>query len=257
MRRVFVTGMGAVTPLGNSVDETWQGLLEGRAGGGPITRFDPTDFTTRIAAEVKDFDPGQYIDKKEKRRMDLAEQFAVVASEMALIDCGLDLETVDKDRVGVVIGSGIGGIETFENQHSRFMKGGQGKVSPFFIPMMIVDMCAGLVSIRHGLRGPNYATVSACASSAHAISDAFHIIQRGEADVMIAGGAEAAITPTSVAGFCQARAMTTRNDEPENRSTRNGMVFLWAKVRESSFSRPKSMRRLVVPNSSPSFLAAA
>jgi len=218
MRRVFVTGMGAVTPLGNSVDETWQGLLEGRAGGGPITRFDPTDFTTRIAAEVKDFDPGQYIDKKEKRRMDLAEQFAVVASEMALIDCGLDLETVDKDRVGVVIGSGIGGIETFENQHSRFMKGGQGKVSPFFIPMMIVDMCAGLVSIRHGLRGPNYATVSACASSAHAISDAFHIIQRGEADVMIAGGAEAAITPTSVAGFCQARAMTTRNDEPEKSS---------------------------------------
>lgn len=218
LRRVVVTGMGGVTPLGNSVEETWQALLAGKSGIGLVTRFDVSDYTTKVAGEIKNLDTSGVIEKKELRRMDLSEQYAIVASEQAIQDSGLDLEGIDHDRCGVVIGSGIGGISTFETQHERLLKGGPGKVSPFFIPMMIIDMCAGLVSIRYGFRGPNYATVSACASSAHAISDAFRIIQRGEADIMIAGGAEATITPTSMAGFCQARAMSTRNDEPERAS---------------------------------------
>jgi len=204
--------------LGNSFDELWEGLLAGRSGIGTITKFDVSEYPTKIAGEVKDFDGSLYIDKKELRRMDLTEQYAIVASEEAIKDSGLDLKAVDPDRCGVVIGSGIGGIGTFEKQHSLLMRSGPGRVSPFFIPMMIIDMCAGLVSIRYGFRGPNYATVSACASSAHAISDSFRIIQRGEADVMIAGGAEATITPTSLAGFCQAKALSTRNDEPERAS---------------------------------------
>ncbi|MCK4461620.1 MAG: beta-ketoacyl-ACP synthase II [candidate division Zixibacteria bacterium] len=217
-KRVVVTGMGGVTPLGNSVEETWRALLAGESGIGLVTRFDVSDYPTKIAAEIKNLDTSGVIEKKELRRMDLAEQYTIVASEQAIQDSGLDLEGIDLDRCGVVIGSGIGGISTFEIQHERLLKGGPGKVSPFFIPMMIIDMCAGLVSIRYGFRGPNYATVSACASSAHAISDAFRIIQRGEADVMVAGGAEATITPTSMGGFCQARAMSTRNDEPERAS---------------------------------------
>ncbi len=183
-----------------------------------MTRFDVSDYSTRIAAEVKDFDPGDTIAKKERRRMDLAEQYAMYATAQALDDSGLDLERIDKARCGVIIGSGIGGISTFEAQHERLLQGGPGKVSPFFIPMMISDMCAGLVSIKWGFQGPNYATVSACASSAHAIADAYRIIERGEADIMLAGGAEATITPTSMAGFCQAKAMSTRNDEPHRAS---------------------------------------
>jgi beta-ketoacyl-acyl-carrier-protein synthase II len=214
LRRVVVTGMGGVTPLGNNVEETWQALLAGKSGVGPVTRFDVSDYTTKIAAEVKDLDASEFIDKKELRRMDPAEQYAIIASEEALNHSKLDLDSVDPDACGVVIGSGIGGISTFEQQHARLLKGGPGKVSPFFIPMMITDMCAGLVSIRYNFRGPNYATVSACASSAHAISDAFKIIQHGQADVMVAGGAEATITPVAMAGFCQARAMSTRNDDP-------------------------------------------
>jgi 3-oxoacyl-[acyl-carrier-protein] synthase II len=216
--RTVVTGLGAVTPLGNTVEEYWSGLLEGRSGVAHVTRFDTKEYPTKIAAEVKGFDASQYIDKKELRRMDPAEQYAIAATEQAIKDAGLDLSRLDLDRCGVVIGSGIGGISTFEQQHGTLMTSGPGRVSPFFIPMMIIDMCAGLVSIRLGFRGPNYATVSACASSAHAISDAFRIIQRGEADLMIAGGAEATITPTSMAGFCQARAMSTRNDEPTKAS---------------------------------------
>ncbi|MEW5992892.1 MAG: beta-ketoacyl-ACP synthase II [Candidatus Zixiibacteriota bacterium] len=216
--RTVVTGIGVMSPLGNSFEELWQNLLAGKSGVGPVTRFDVTDYPTRIAAEVKDFDASVYIDKKEARRMDLAEQYAVAASELALQDSGLDIPAVDPDRCGVVIGSGIGGISTFEKQHSLLMESGPNRVSPFFIPMMIIDMCAGLVSMRYGFRGPNYATVSACASSAHAVSDAFRIIQRGEADIMIAGGAESTITPTALAGFCQAKALSTRNDEPERAS---------------------------------------
>jgi 3-oxoacyl-[acyl-carrier-protein] synthase II len=217
-RRVVVTGMGVVSPLGHTVDELWQSLLDGKSGVGLITRFDTTDYPTRIAAEVTDFDPGDAVDKKEVRRMDLAELYAMYATDRAVHDGGLDLDGMDMDRCGVVIGSGIGGITTFEKQHSMLEKSGPGRVSPFFIPMMIIDMCAGLVSIKYGFRGPNYATVSACASSAHAISDSFHIIQRGEADMMITGGSEATITPTALAGFCQAKALSTRNDEPHRAS---------------------------------------
>ncbi|HWR81816.1 MAG TPA: beta-ketoacyl-ACP synthase II [Candidatus Deferrimicrobium sp.] len=217
-RRCVVTGIGVLSPAGNSLDELWSNLITGQSGIGPVTRFDVSDYPTRIAGEVKNFDSSAYIEKKELRRMDLAEQYAIVASEKALRDAGLDTQTVDLDRCGVVIGSGIGGISTFEQQHSLLVQSGPGRVSPFFIPMMIIDMCAGLVSMRFGFRGPNYATVSACASSAHAIADAFRIVQRGEADVMLAGGAEATITPTALAGFCQAKALSTRNEEPHRAS---------------------------------------
>lgn len=217
-KRVVVTGLGVLSPVGNTVDAFWQAVLDGTSGVGPITRFDTSDYTTRIAAEVKEFDPSPYLDKKELRRLDLSEQYAIVASELAMTDAGLKRDAIDPDRCGVVIGSGIGGIATFEKQHQLLLESGPGRVSPFFIPMMIIDMCAGLVSIRLGFRGPNYATVSACASSAHAIADSYRIIQRDEADVMITGGAESTITPTSLAGFCQAKALSSRNDEPERAS---------------------------------------
>lgn len=216
--RAVVTGLGVISPIGNSVEEAWGNMLAGKSGVGMVTRFDTANYTTKIAGEVRKFDPAAFIDKKELRRMDLAEQYALVASELAIRDSGIDLSKVDLEKAGVVIGSGIGGITTFEQQHSTLVTSGPGRVSPFFIPMMIIDMCAGLVSMRFGFKGPNYATVSACASSAHAIADAFRCVQRGEADIMIAGGAEATITPTSMAGFCQARAMSTRNDEPEKAS---------------------------------------
>jgi 3-oxoacyl-[acyl-carrier-protein] synthase II len=213
--RAVVTGMGLITPLGNSLDEYFQNLLDGKSGISLVTKFDISEYPTKIAAEIKDFDPSKFLDKKEVRRLDLSEQYAVAASQMALDHSGLNLDNVDRDRAGVVIGSGIGGITTFEKQHELLLKSGPGRISPFFIPMMIIDMCAGLVSMRFDFRGPNYGTVSACASSSHAIYDAFRIIQRGEADIMITGGAESTITPTSMAGFCSAKAMSTRNDDPE------------------------------------------
>lgn len=217
-RRVVITGMGVVSPLGSTVDDLWQGLRSGASGVRRITYFDTKDLTSQIASEVTGFEPTEYIEKKELRRMDLAQQYAIVASEQAVSMAGLKEADVDPDRAGVVIGSGIGGIATFEKQHALLMNSGPNRVSPFFIPMMIADMCAGLISIRLGYRGPNYATVSACSSSGHAITDAMRIIQRGEADVMITGGSEAAITPTSLAGFCQAKALSTRNDDPEHAS---------------------------------------
>jgi 3-oxoacyl-[acyl-carrier-protein] synthase II len=210
--------MGVISPVGHDVDTFWKAILNAESGIGPVTKFDVSNYSTRIAAEVKDFDGSKYIDKKELRRLDLSEQYAIVASEQALADSGLDLKAVDLDMCGVIIGSGIGGINTFEKQHGLLLNSGPGRVSPFFIPMMIIDMCAGMVSIRFGFRGPNYATVSACASSSHAILNAARAIERGEADVMISGGSEATITPTSLAGFCQARAISTRNDEPERAS---------------------------------------
>ncbi len=217
-KRVVLTGMGAVTPLGLGVDDYWSALENGKSGIGPITRFDTSDYSAKIAAEVKGFDGLVYLDKKECRRMDMVEQYAIAASQMAVDDSGLDFEKEDPFRSGSIIGSGIGGISTFENQHANLMNSGPGRVSPFFIPMMIIDMCAGLVAIRFGLRGPNYATVSACSSSSHAILDAFKIVQRGDADIMVTGGSEMTITPTAVAGFCSARALSTRNDEPEKAS---------------------------------------
>jgi 3-oxoacyl-[acyl-carrier-protein] synthase II len=210
--------MGVISPVGHDVDTFWKAILNAESGIGPVTKFDVSNYSTRIAAEVKDFDGSKYIEKKELRRLDLSEQYAIVASEQAIVDSGLDLKAVDLDMCGVIIGSGIGGINTFEKQHGLLLNSGPGRVSPFFIPMMIIDMCAGMVSIRFGFRGPNYATVSACASSSHAILNAARAIERGEADVMISGGSEATITPTSLAGFCQARAISTRNDEPERAS---------------------------------------
>ena len=192
--------MGVVTPLGNNVDELWPALLRGESGVGPVTRFDASAYTTRIAAEVKNFDPLKYFEKKELKRTDLGQQYAIAASQQAIDDSGLKLDSVDPDRAGVIIGSGVGGIETFEAQVGKLLSSGPGRVSPFFIPMMIVDMCAGLVSIRFNFRGPNYAVVSACASSSHALLDAYYVIQRGEADIMMAGGAEAAVGPGGPVG---------------------------------------------------------
>jgi len=217
-RKVVVTGMGVISPLGESVDELWKNLLAGKSGISKVTKFDTTGFPVHIAGEIKNFDSSKYFDKKETRRMDLSAQYAVAASINAVKDSGLKVDALDLDRCGVVIGSGIGGIETFEKQRDLLVKSGPDRVSPFFIPMMIIDMSAGLVSIKFGFSGPNYGTVSACASSAHAISDSFKIIQRGEADVMLTGGAEATITSSSMAGFCQAKALSLRNDEPEKAS---------------------------------------
>ena len=215
-RRVVVTGIGLVTPLGDTLDEFWDNLISGKSGVSSITRFDASGLPTRIAAEIKDLDPGEYIDKKIARRMDPSQRYAVVASGKAIDDSGLDLDSINLHRAGVVIGSGIGGLCTFESQHTIILKQGPLKVSPFFIPMMIADMSAGLVSIRFGFKGPNFATVSACASSSHAVADSFALIQRGSADVMLAGGTEAPITLTSIAGFCAAKAMSTKNDNPES-----------------------------------------
>jgi 3-oxoacyl-[acyl-carrier-protein] synthase II len=217
-RRVVVTGMGLISALGNDLASSWKALLAGTPGVGPITRFDPSAFATRIAAEVKEFDPLIWIEKKETRRQDLFTQYAMAASIMAMDDSGIDMGKEDPNRVGVIIGSGIGGIATHEEQNRRYLDGGPSRISPFYIPMMIPDMASGVVSMRFGAKGPNYCTVSACASSAHAIGDAFRLIKHGDADVMIAGGTEAAVTEMSIGGFAAMKAMSTRNDEPERAS---------------------------------------
>jgi 3-oxoacyl-[acyl-carrier-protein] synthase II len=218
-RRVVITGMGAVTPLGNSVAEYWDSLKNGRSGAGPITLFDTTDFATKIAAEVKDFDPTAHIDRKMSRRMDRFCMFAVSATAMAMEDAGLsDLSGIDVNRVGVVVGSGIGGMTTFESNHTALVEEGPRRISPLFIPMMIADISPGYISIIHGLKGPNYATTSACATASHAIGDACRIIERGDADIMISGGSEASVTAMGVGGFNAMRALSTRNDEPERAS---------------------------------------
>jgi 3-oxoacyl-[acyl-carrier-protein] synthase II len=225
-RRVVVTGMGALTPLGNTLDEFWAGLREGRSGIGPITKFDAGvkddkgeyRFVTRIAGEVRNFDPLKYIDKKDVRRLDLYLQYAIATSAMAVEDTGLDTAKVDATRFGVLIGSGIGGISTLLEGQKVLESKGADRVSPFVIPMLIVNMAAGLVSMRFGAKGPNSSVVTACATGNHAIGDAFKIIQRGDADLMIAGGAEAIIIPLTIAGFCSMKAMSTRNDDPAKAS---------------------------------------
>ncbi len=229
-RRVVITGLGALTPIGNNITEFWEGLKSGRNGAGLITKFDATNFNTRFAFEIKNYDPSQYIDKKELKRMDPYTQLGVAASVMAMQDSGLDLEKENLERIGVVFGSGIGGMFTFEAQHSAFLEGGSRKISPFFVPMMISDIAAGQISIRFGLKGPNYATTSACATSSHAIADAFMLVQRGSADLMLCGGAEAAITPMSIGGFNALRALSTWNDRYMEASRpfdkdRNGFVM--------------------------------
>lgn len=216
--RIVVTGAGVVSPVGNTVEACWNNLVAGVSGAGPITRFDVTNFETKFACEVKDFSFEGVLDRKEAKRMDRFVQFAVVASAEALRNAGIDLERTDRERVGVLIGSGIGGMETFETQHTALMEKGPGRVSPFFIPMMISDMAAGQVSIQFGLKGPNFGTVSACASGAHAIGEALRLLRAGDADVILAGGAEATITPMAVAGFNSARALSLRNDDPRRAS---------------------------------------
>ncbi|MGI8510975.1 MAG: beta-ketoacyl-ACP synthase II [Gemmatimonadaceae bacterium] len=230
-RRVVVTGMGVVTPVGNSVAATWDALLAGRSGVGPITKFDPAKFPVRIAAEVKDFNPGDFMERKEVKRSDVYTQYSVAAAKMAMADAGLsDTSALDPDRIGVIVGSGIGGLKSFEEQHDVYREMGPGKISPFFIPMFIADIAAGIVSMHFNAKGPNYATVSACATSAHAIGDAFRTIQYGDADVMISGGAEATVTPMAIGGFANMKALSERNDSPATASrpfdaTRDGFVM--------------------------------
>ena len=214
---MVVTGMGLVCPLGNTVEEFWKRLIAGESGIGPLTRFDAAAYDTRIAGEVRGFKPEDFMDRKDIRRTDLFVQYAVAASRQALNQASVR-EAVDPDRFGVIVGSGIGGISTFEDQHRTLLEKGPNRVSPFFIPMMISDMASGQVSILFGAKGPNYCTVSACSSGAHAVGEAFRIIQNSEADVMIAGGAEAPVTPVSFAGFCSMKAMSTRNDDPTRAS---------------------------------------
>ncbi len=217
-RRVWVTGAGVVSPIGIGMDVFWSQLVAGVSGAAPITRFDASGYATRFACEVKDFTTEGAIDRKDAKRMDRFVQFAVVASHEAIRNARLDLDATNRDRVGVIIGSGIGGMETFETQHSILKDRGPDRVSPFFIPMMISDMAAGQVSIQFGLRGPNFCTVSACSSGAHAIGEALRLIRAGDADIIVAGGSEATITPMALAGFSSARTLSTRNDEPQRAS---------------------------------------
>ena len=217
-RRVVVTGMGLVTAVGKTTEDTWEALLAGRSGARPIERFDTTDFDVRFACEVKGFDPTDYMGRKEARRADLFAQFGVAAADLAVRDAGWDLSRPAGERTGVLIGSGIGGIKTFEEQCKTFLDKGPSRVSPFFVPMFIPDIASGLVSIRLGAKGPNYCTVSACASSAHAVGESFRLIELGKADAMVTGGAEAPITGLAVAGFGNMKALSARNDEPEKAS---------------------------------------
>lgn len=218
MHRVVVTGAGLVTPLGPDVASTWEGMLAGRSGAGPITKFDPARLGVRFACEVKGFDALQYMDRKEARRYDLFAQFALGAAHQAVTQAGLEGRFPDPDRTGVVIGSGIGGMQTYEENCAAYITKGPDRVSPFFVPMYIPDIAAGLVSIRYGLRGPNFCTVSACASSAHAIGESYKMIRHGAAPAMVAGGAEAAITGLTVAAFDNMKALSRRNDAPEQAS---------------------------------------
>lgn len=217
-RRVVVTGMGMVSPLGTSVEKSWQALIQGKSGVGRITKFDPTGFDTQIAAEVKDFVPENFIDKKEMKRMDIFIQYAMAAAAMAMEDSQLKITPANADRVGVVVGAGLGGLTTIETFHKILMERGPGRISPFFIPSLIVNEAPGQISMRFGAKGPNTSVVTACATGNHNIGDAWRIIQRGDADAVIAGGVEATVTPLAVSGFNAMKALSTRNQEPERAS---------------------------------------
>ncbi len=233
LKRVVVTGLGAVTPLGNTAKETWEAAIAGKSGAGPITHFDATAFKTKFACEVKNFDSAAYVDRKEARKMDPYCIFAMAASQMAIEDSKMDLEQVDKNRVGVVLGVGIGGMRTFEEEEWNYARTGETigpKYNPFFIPKMIADICAGNISIKYGFHGPNFITSSACASSTNAIADAFNLIRLGKAEVIVTGGTEAAIYPGGVGGFGSMHAISSRNDDPEGASrpfsaSRDGFVM--------------------------------
>lgn len=217
-RRVVVTGLGTISPLGHNKEDFWSALSEGKSGIGDISLFDVSAYTSRIAGEVKNFDAEEYLGKKDSRRTDRFVQFALVAAMEAAQDAHLDMEKEDAARVGVLVGSGIGGLSTIEKQHRELLAKGPGRISPFFIPMLIVDMASGQISIKLGAKGPNSCVATACASSSHAIGDAYRIIERGEAEVMISGGAEAAITSLGLGGFCAMKALSKHNDEPEKAS---------------------------------------
>ncbi len=218
VRRVVVTGMGVISPVGNSKEEFWNSITEGRSGVRRLTHFDPTGYDSQIAGQVNSFDASARLGKKEARRMDRFTQFALVAALDAVEDSKLDLSREELERIGVLVGSGIGGLSTIEAEHSTLLKKGPSKISPFFIPMLIVDMASGQIAIRLGIKGPNFCVATACASASHAIGDSYRIVHRGEADLMITGGTEAAITPLGVGGFCAMKALSTRNDEPEKAS---------------------------------------
>ena len=230
-RRVVVTGIGTINPLGNNIEEYFSNLEKGVSGAGPITHFDPSHFKTKFACELKGYDPSQFFDRKELRKYDLYTQYALVAAEQAVKDSGLDLESIDKDMTGVIWASGIGGLETFYQEVKSYVEGGQiPRYSPFFIPKMIADMAAGHISMKYGFRGPNYCTVSACASSNHAMIDALTYLRLGRADIIVTGGSEAAINPPGVGGFNSMQALSTRNDEPTKASrpfdaNRDGFVI--------------------------------
>ena len=217
-RRVVITGIGMITPVGNDVKSTWSGLINGKCGVGNITLFDTENFATKIAAEVKNFDPTQYFEFKEVKKLDRFTQLAMASAIEAMDDAGFDLEKVDRDRFGVIVGSGIGGMESLEASHSKLLEAGPRRITPFFIPQMISDIAAGHISMKWNLKGPNYATVSACATSAHSVGAGLRTIQYGDADIMLCGGAEAAITPMGIGGFNAMKAISTRNDEPEKAS---------------------------------------
>ena len=219
-RRVVVTGLGVISPLGNTVAATWEAMVAGRSGAGPITRFDPAALSVKFACEVKGFDPGLYLDKKEARRYDLFAQFAMGAAVQAVNDACLDKswDAVNRQRVGVIIGTGTGGIATFEENMRAYIEKGPSRVSPFFVPMFMANVASAVVSMRYGVKGPNYCTVSACATSGHSVGDAFRLIQHDDADVMIAGGSEAAITPLALASFANMKALSERNDDPRTAS---------------------------------------
>ncbi len=231
LKRVVVTGLGALTPIGNNKDEYWEGLISGKSGAAPITYYDTEKFKTKFACELKNFNPEDYFDRKEARKMDRFAQYALVSSDEAIADAKLDLEKIDKFRVGVIWGAGIGGLETFQNEVMDFAKGdGTPRFNPFFIPKMIADIAPGNISIKHGFMGPNYTTVSACASSANAMIDALNYIRLGYCDVIVTGGSEAAVTIAGMGGFGAMHALSTRNDSPETASrpfdaTRDGFVL--------------------------------
>ena len=218
MRRVVVTGVGVVSALGTGLEKNWEALTKGQSGIAPITRFDASQLPTQIAGEVKDFNPEDWIDKKEVKKMDLFIQYAMAAADMAMADSGLQITEANAERVGVVVGSGLGGLPTIEKYHEAMTEGGYRKITPFFIPMLIINLAPGQISIKHGAKGPNLSSVSACATGTHSIGDAFRMIQRGDADAMIAGGTESTITPLAIGGFNVMKALSTRNDDPTGAS---------------------------------------
>lgn len=231
LKRVVVTGLGALTPIGNNIEEYWDGLVNGKSGSAPITYFDTEKFKTKFACEIKNFDVLDFFDRKEARKLDKFAQYAIVASDEAIKDAGIDLATVDKLRIGVIWGAGIGGLETFQNEVISFAQGdGTPRFNPFFIPKMIADIAPGNISIRHGFMGPNYTTVSACASAANAMIDALNTIRLGNSEIIVTGGSEAAVAPAGMGGFNAMHALSTRNDSPETASrpfdaTRDGFVL--------------------------------